>query len=216
MKGLFTWMLVLIAAAIGLFVALVALQPAAPPSGPLTPPNATTPPSSSNEETQGPLIPPEIEGFQLMQIERVEPQFEGERFSVHASFAPTEGSPFADFIESLGVSVFQLTTPLAADQILPLLALSEPTEVTIDLDEHQQTLQVFVDEEVGLAGALWREDTRVYYVLIAGKVGAPGEKLQEATLTVAKAVLQRKPAQVPASSMMETQTPSTKAESEGD
>jgi hypothetical protein len=84
--------------------------------------------------------------------------------------------------------------------------------VNVEVDERQQTLQVFVDEEVGLAGALWREETRVYYVLIAGKVGAPGGELQEATLTVAKAVLQRQPAQAPASSTMEAQTPSTKAE----
>jgi len=213
MKGLFVWMLVLIAAAAGLFWALVVLQPITPSSGPPPPtPPATTPPSGA----QGPLIPSKIEGFQLLQIERVEPQFEGELFSVHASFTPTADSPFADLIESLGVSVFQLATPLAADQILPLLALSEPTEVNVEVDERQRTLQVFVDEEVGLAGALWREETRVYYVLIAGKGGAPEGELQEATLTVAKAVLRRQPAQAPASSMMEAQTPSTKAESGGD
>jgi len=141
--------------------------------------------------TGGPLIPPEIEGFRLKQLERVEPQFEGERFSVHATFEPGAGSPFADVVESVGVSVFQLTTPLAADHVLPLLALGELTDVALELDGEPRTVQAFVDEEAGLAGALWREGTRVYYVLVAGRPGAPGEALRDAALAVAQAMLQR-------------------------
>ncbi len=227
---LFVWMLVLVAAALGLFVGLVALQPVAPPRPGPEPAPALTPPPDEPEEggAKGPLIPPAIEGFRLKQLERVEPQFEGERFSVHATFEPAPGSPFADVVESVGVSVFQLTTPLAADHVLPLLALGEPADVALELDGEPYTVQAFVDGEAGLAGALWREGTRVYYVLVAGRPGAPGEALRDAALTVARAVLQQEQGKekaqteteaetkIPAPSMIETQTPSTKPEAKGE
>lgn len=178
MQNLFLVMLILIGAAVALFVALITLQPGAPASLPPVP-------SPPTEGTRA-LIPSEIEGFVLEDIERAEPVFERELFSVHATFAPEAESPFAGSVESLGVSVFQLSSPQAAEEIKPLLIMGESGPLTLEGVE----AEFFSNEEAALAGLIWQEGLRVYYVLVSGVLGSSDvDVLREAALTAARAVL---------------------------
>jgi len=178
MQNLFVVMLILIGAAVALFLALMTLQPGVP-SGPSSTPG---PPAEGVKA----VIPHEIEGFVLEDIERAEPVFEGELFSVHATFVPQADSPYAESVESLGVSVFQLSTPQAAEEIKPLLIMGESSPLTLEGVE----TEFFSNEEAVLAGLIWQEGLRVYYVLVSGVAqAAQMDMLREAALTAARAVL---------------------------
>ncbi len=170
-------MLILIGAAVALLVALIALQGGAP-SGTATPPLATEPQT---------LIPPQIEGFEIERIDRADPIFEGELFSVHAALVPAANSPFAQSVESLGITVFLLKDPQAADEIKPLLLLGESRELTVE----GLKAQAFASQESGLVGLLWQKDRKLYYVLVSGPTDekADLDALHQAALAVAQAIL---------------------------
>lgn len=187
MKDLFTLMLVLIGAAVAVFIGLIWLEERPPggPAGPVPPTEVQT-----GSAKVGSVLPGEIEGFQLEEIERTDPVFEGELFSVHATFVPAEGSPYEGVVESLGLSVFQLKSAEAADEIVPLLLLGEPEELTLD----GVKMEIFTLEDAGLVGLIWRdeEERRLFYVLVSGAPdgGATAvEALKEAALAAANATL---------------------------
>ncbi len=189
MKDLFTLLLVLIGAAVAVFVGLIWLQERLP-TGPLVGPTLGTETQTESQKA-GAVLPNEIEGFALEGIERTDPVFEGELFSVHATFVPAEGSPYEGTVESLGISVFQLQSAEVADEILPLLLLGEPGEMTLGGVE----MQIFVLEDAGLVGLIWQQDARLFYVLVSGVPdGAKSdvEILKEAATAAANAILGRK------------------------
>jgi len=177
MQNLFVVMLILIGAAVVLFFALMTLQP-----GVASGPSSTPGPAPEGVRD---VIPHEIEGFVLEDIERAEPVFEGELFSVHATFVPQGDSPFAGNVESLGISIFQLKDPQAAGEIKPLLIMGESSPLALEGVE----TEFFSNEEAVLAGLIWQEGLRVYYVLVSGAAGASADVLREAALTAARAVL---------------------------
>lgn len=202
MKDLFLIFVLLIGAAVALFVGLVVLQPG-PPSAPAPTPT----PTPSLPETRGspapeerpsaeeaPPLPLKIEGFAFVSFERTDPAFPGEEYSVTVFFAPEEGSPYEGIVESLGITRFQLQNPEAGPEILAtLLLLGEQTE-EITLDDVPMTF--FVNEPAGLAGLAWQEGLQIYYVLVSGVLGGEGEgeesnrdRLKEAARVAAKAVL---------------------------
>jgi hypothetical protein len=186
MKNLFTLLLVLIGAAVAVFVGLIWLQESVP-VGPAVGPAPRTEVQTGSAKV-GSVLPGEIEGFQLEDIERTDPVFEGELFSVHATFAPAEGSPYEGVVESLGLSVFQLQSADVADEILPLLLLGEPEEMTLG----GVGMQVFVLEDAGLVGLIWQQEARLFYVLVSGVPdGAESdvEILKEAAIAAANAIL---------------------------
>lgn len=176
MQNLFVVMLVLVGVAVALFVALIALQPGGP-SG------------LSPAETAETLIPQAIEGFKLEDISRSEPYFPGELFSVHGIFVPAEDSPFSSHVESLGISVFLLKEPKAAEEIketLKLLGTSK--EITFQ----GVKMEKLSDEEIGLIGLLWQEQLKLYYIQVSA---APQQEvdleiLSQAALAAAKAILE--------------------------
>ena len=179
MQNLFTVMLVLIGAAVALFVGLVVLHLGA------TPTEETTGTETST------LIPQEIEGFTVEHIDRVDPIFEGELFSVHATFAPQESSPFKGSVENLGVTVCLLADAKAANEIKPLLLLGDATAVTVE----GVRMQAFSNTDAKLAGLLWQDDLKLYYVLVSGVIDSENldmNELNQAAQVAAQAILEGK------------------------
>jgi len=178
MRDLFLVMLILIGAAVVLLIGLFMLQPSAPPSPP------------ENPEA---VIPAEIEGFKLKLIERVDPAFRGERFSIMGIFEPEAGSPFEGSVESLGIHVFQLSDPKAAEEIEPVLLMSMGEDLTVREDLIANVVvKSLTNEELRLAGVLWQEGLRLYYVLVSGSADAEGldmDLLSQAALVAAEAIL---------------------------
>lgn len=197
MRDLFLVFVLLIGAALALFVGLVVLQPSPPaPSLPETP---GTPP-----EEEPPPLPMKVEGFTFVNFERTDPAFPGEEYSVTVFFAPEEGSPYAGAVESLGITRFQLKDPTAGPEILAtLLLLGDQTEeVTVG----DVPMTFFANGPVGLAGLAWQDGRQIYYILVSGSIeedgeGAEVEMLRGAAQAAAEAVLaqlrqrQREPGQ---------------------
>lgn len=184
MKNPFILLLIIIGVGLAGIAAFVVLQPGEAPSDASSAEQAT---SSTDVDQQDALIPDSLPGFEAQSIERAEPSFEGELFSVHAQFAPTSESPFADAVDSLGVSVFRLSNPDAGGQIKDVLAMGEPeTQTVADRD-----IQVFVNDGAGLAGALWQQGVDVYLVLASGTSGNEDaqQQAQEAVRSAAEALL---------------------------
>jgi hypothetical protein len=179
MQNLFVVMLIIIGAAVALLVGLLLLQPSAP-SGP-----------SPTETGAEAIIPSEIEGFTLKLIERVDPVFEGELFSVMGVFVPKAGSPFEGSVESLGIHVFQLSDPQAAEEIEPVLLMSMGEEITISESLIAGvTVRSITNEKLRLAGVLWQEGQQLYYVLVSGAADATDvDLLSQAALVAAEAIL---------------------------
>jgi hypothetical protein len=181
MQNLFHVLLILIGAAVALFVAVVLLNPVS---------------SSSNFEASSgqtePLIPPEIEGFKVERIDRADPIFEGELFSVHASFAPTVDSPFQGAVENLGITLFLLRTAQAANEIKSLLLSG--AEETSELTVGAVRMQSFSNRDARLSGLLWHEGEKLYYVLVAGvdSVEFDLNALQQAAQLAATAIVVKK------------------------
>ena len=203
MKDLFLIFVLLIGAAVALFVGLVVLQPAPPASPPFpsleegaSPPGApllTEPePESEPEGEEPPPLPMKVEGFSFVNFERTDPAFPGEEYSVTVFFAPEEGSPYEGAVESLGITRFQLETQTAGAEILEtLLLLGEQTE---EITVQDVPMTFFANEPVGLAGLAWQEGRQIYYILVSGVIGEEGEGsnldvLKEAARVAAEAVL---------------------------
>ncbi len=176
MQNLFTVMLILIGAAVAVFVALIVLQ---------TGTNSSSGPPETPTQT---LIPQEIEGFVIERMDRADPIFEGELFSVHASLVPEAGSPFEGSVESLGITVFLLENLRAANEIKPLLLLGDASPLTIE----GVPMQAFVNEDAQLAGLLWQNNLQIYYVLVSGVADSQDlnmDVLTEAAQFVARAIV---------------------------
>ena len=200
MKDLFLVFVLLIGAAVVLFVGLVVLQPG-PPSGPGTaptptpsPPAETTGPPETPSEEEAPPLPMKVEGFSFVNFERTDPAFPGEEYSVTVFFAPEEGSPYEEAVESLGITRFQLEDPKAGEEILAtLLLLGEQTE---EMTVGEVPMTFFANEPVGLAGLAWQEGRQIYYVLVSGVIDEEGKSdldvLKEAARVAAEAVLAQK------------------------
>ncbi|GEM_PF-2886561 len=205
MRDLFLVFVLLIGAAVALFVGLVVLQPAppvpsplpsreegaSPPGGPLlTEPEPEPEPEPDGEEP--PPLPMKVEGFSFVNFERTDPAFPGEEYSVTVFFAPEEGSPYEGEIESLGITRFQLEDPKAGPDILAtLLLLGEETE---DLTINDVPMTFFANGPVGLAGLAWQDGRQIYYILVSGVVEEDGggsnvETLKRAAQAAAEAVL---------------------------
>ncbi len=184
MKNPFILLLIVIGVGLAGLAAFVVLQPGEAPSSPSSAEQAT---SSTDVGQQDALIPDSLPGFEAQSIERAEPSFEGELFSVHAQFAPTAESPYADAVESLGVSVFRLSNPDAGAEIKDILAMGEPETRTVA----ERDIQVFVNDGAGLAGALWQQGVDVYLVLASGTSGddQARQRAQEAVRSAAEALL---------------------------
>lgn len=178
MQNLFNVLLIFVGLAVALFVALVVLHSNAPPSSEVQ--------GTKNEA----LIPQEIEGFSVERIDRVDPIFDGELFSVHASFAPKADSSFQGLVENLGITLFILENPRAADEIKPLLLMGDSGEQILE-GVH---LQSFSNPDARLAGLLWQDGVKLYYVLVAGIDSGDLNMtaLQQAAQAAAKAILRRK------------------------
>jgi hypothetical protein len=169
-------MLILIGAALALFVALILIHPA----------DSSTPPPASTES----LIPAKIEGFVIDQIERVSPIFEGELFSVHASLRPETGSLYEVAVENLGITLFLLRTPRAAEEIRPLLLFGESRPITFE----GVRMDAFADGNTRLAGLIWQEGLTLYYVLVSGVADVfelDMSLLEQAAQTAARAILKQ-------------------------
>jgi len=196
MRDLFLVFVLLIGAAVALFVGLVVLHSAPPspsPSAPL-PTLSTSEATGASESPTGeepPPLPMKVEGFTFVNFERTNPAFPGEEYSVTVFFAPEEGSPYEGAVESLGITRFQLKDPKAGAEILAtLLLLGEETE---DLTVDEVPMTFFANEPVGLAGLAWQDRRQIYYVLVSGVVGEEGgsdlETLKAAARAAAEAVL---------------------------
>lgn len=187
MKNPFILLLVLIGVAVAALAAFLVLQPG---EGPASSSGSEQASSSTNAE-QGSLIPDTLPGFRARSIERAEPSFEGELFSVHAQFSPTSDSPYAGAVESLGVSVFRLSNPDAGGDIKEILTMGDPEARTVA----DREIQVFFNEGASLAGALWQSGVDVYLVLASGTAGDASSQQQarDAVLSAAEALLGGQP-----------------------
>jgi len=183
MKNPFILLLIIVGVALAGLAAFLVLQPGEAPPSSSNGQQAT----SSTEVEQGALIPDTLPGFEARSIERAEPSFEGELFSVHAQFSPTSDSPYSGAVESLGVSVFRLSNPDAGAEIKDVLTMGDPETQTVA--DHE--VQVFFNEGAGLAGALWQQGVDVYLVLASGASGdgAAQQRAQEAVRGAAEALL---------------------------
>lgn len=183
MKNPFILLLIIIGVALAGLAAFLVLQPGETTSDSSSAEQAT----SSTEVEQGALIPDRLPGFQARSIERAEPSFEGELFSVHAQFSPTSDSPYSGSVESLGVSVFRLSNPDAGAEIKDVLTMGDPEARTVA--DHE--IQVFFNESAGLAGALWQQGVDVYLVLASGAAGdaQAQQQARDAVLSSAEALL---------------------------
>ncbi len=183
MKNPFILLLIIVGVALAGLAAFIVLEPGEPPARSSTGEQAT----SSTEAEQGALIPDTLPGFKSRSIERAEPSFEGELFSVHAQFAPTADSPYSGAVESLGVSLFRLSNPDKGAEIKDVLLMGDPETQTVA--DHE--IQVFFNEGAGLAGALWQQGVDVYLILASGASGddAAQQRAQEAVRSAAKALL---------------------------
>lgn len=187
MKNPFILLLVLIGVALAALTAFLVLQPGQSSSGSAGSEQAT----SSTDVEQGALIPDTLPGFRARSIERAEPSFEGELFSVHAQFSPTSDSPYAGAVESLGVSVFRLSNPDAGGEIRDILTMGEPEARTVA----DREIQVFFNEGAGLAGAIWQQGVDVYLVLASGAAGndQAQQQARDAVMGSAEALLGGRP-----------------------
>ena len=178
MQNLFTVMLILIGVAVALFVGLIVLHLGAP----------VEEPTRTQTET---LIPQEIEGFVTGEMKRTEPAFEGELFSITVPFLPAPDSPFEGSVESLGITVFLLADSKAANEIKPLLLMGDATAVTIE----GVRMQAFSNKDAKLAGLLWQDDVKLYYVLVSGVSDLADlsmETLSQAAQVAAQAIIKGK------------------------
>lgn len=180
MKDLFVIMLILIGAAVALLVAFLALPP-----GP-SPPTGTT----SSTRAEQALIPEAIPGFILERIDRAEPSFPGELFSVTAVFVPEPGSPYEGAVASMGVTVFRLESPRSGSEITStLLLLADETE-TITVEG--VAVESFLNESQGMAGLVWQQGALIYNVLASAVEDAASEDLQtlnDAVTAAAEAII---------------------------
>lgn len=183
MKNPLILLLVLIGVAVAALAAFLVLQPGGGSADSSSAGQAT----SAADVERGALIPDTLPGFKARSIERAEPSFEGELFSVHAQFSPTPDSPYAGTVESLGVSVFRLSDPDAGGDIKEILTMGEPEARTVA--DHE--VQVFVNEGAGLAGALWQRGVDVYLVLASGAAGddQAQQQARDAVMSAAEALL---------------------------
>ena len=186
MKNPFILLLILVGVAVAALGAFLVLQPGETTTG-----SSSAESTASTDGREGALIPDSLPGFQARSIERAEPSFEGELFSVHAQFSPTSDSSYAGAVESLGVSVFRLSNPDAGGEIKSILTMGDPEPRTVA--DHE--IQVFFNPGAGLAGALWQQGVDVYLILASGTAGndQAQQRAQDAVLSAAEALLGRQP-----------------------
>lgn len=185
MKNPLILLLIIVGVAVAGLAAFLVIQPGESPSDASSADQAT----SSTTAEQGALIPDSLPGFEARSIERAEPSFEGELFSVHAQFDPTSDSPYAGAVDNLGVSVFRLSSPDAGGDITEILTMGEPEARTVA----DREIQVFFNEGAGLAGALWQQGVDVYLILASGASGndQAQQQARDAVMTAAEALLGR-------------------------
>lgn len=179
-KTLFLLIVALIGVTIGLLVTLTSVP---------FPANPTLDDRQPELGAQGQkLIPQEIQGFEQKRLDRAEPTFPGELFSVHAQFVPLPGSRYEQWVESLGISVFRLEDSQASDEIKPLLLMGDPSELTF----RETRMELFANADAGLVGLIWQLGRDLYHVRVSsqGDVEFDAELLREAALGAADALME--------------------------
>jgi len=137
------------------------------------------------------LLPAEIASFEPAgRFDHVEPILKGEEYSSLVSFAPTEGSEFAEKIERMGITAYVFKdkrSAIAAAELL--LSSTYPEAEEIELDGNSASS--FADAEAGQAGLIWHEGPILYEVFVTAPAGSAPEMeaLKRAAYAGAQAVL---------------------------
>jgi hypothetical protein len=126
------------------------------------------------------LIPQEIDGFVLKEkLERVEPLFEGERYSAHAFFEPSEGF---EGVETLGVSIYLFANRKRAlgawEEMVTIMG--EGVEVTVIKE-----LKANLVEGEGQVSLIWSHRRLLYVIVVTGK---EPERMKEAAILAAQSI----------------------------
>lgn len=135
-------------------------------------------------------LPATVPGMvQRESLPQVDPLFEGETYSTHASYVPEAGSAFASQVSRVGAAAYHFDSPGRIESALQVLSLGNPLT---SLEFRGQTVLTAEEPAAGQANLFWTRGSALVQVLA---VGAPGEAfdmgaIRAAGLTVLEAVIE--------------------------
>ncbi len=162
MQNLFLIMAGIVAIALGLFVALVVLQP------------GNTPRLGADCVIQdGPWKPTPIEGFSFERSMKANAIFEGELNSVTTNCTPKADAPFAARVESFGVTLFNLEKQDAVIEIKSLLTPHIDEKAIEQFTINETVVNLFVNTTEKTIVVFWEEPLKFVYLELAGRYDDP-------------------------------------------
>ncbi len=135
-------------------------------------------------------LPETVPGMvQQESLPQVDPLFEGETYSTHASYAPEAGSTFAARVARVGAAAYHFESSGKIESALQVLSLGNPLE---SMDFRGQTVLKTEDPAAGQVVLFWDRGSALVQVLAVGVSGEAFDMsaIRAAGLTVLEAVIE--------------------------
>jgi len=134
-------------------------------------------------------LPDAVPGMvQQESLPKVDPLFEGETYSRHASYAPEAGSTFSSQVARVGAAAYHFDSPDGIEPALQVLSLGNPLE---SMAFQGETVLLTEDPISGQVLLFWTRNSALVQVLAVGAAddGFDMGAIRAAGLTVLEAVI---------------------------